>query len=90
LREGIVGVGIDARQQPGRPERPAGAGFDLIASKLLPPLARPGSVHRSSLVEQLMRGSARPIVSVVAPAGYGKTTLLSQWARADGHAVAWV
>jgi LuxR family transcriptional regulator, maltose regulon positive regulatory protein len=29
-------------------------------------------------------------VSVVAPAGYGKTTLLSQWAEHDGQAFAWV
>jgi LuxR family transcriptional regulator, maltose regulon positive regulatory protein len=29
-------------------------------------------------------------VSVVAPAGYGKTTLLSQWAERNGHAFAWV
>src|SRR6185312_12321421 len=32
----------------------------------------------------------RPVVSVVAPPGYGKTTLLSQWAERDGHAFAWV
>jgi LuxR family transcriptional regulator, maltose regulon positive regulatory protein len=29
-------------------------------------------------------------VSVVAPAGYGKTTLLSQWAERNGQAFAWV
>ena len=34
--------------------------------------------------------TARPIVSVVAPAGYGKTTLLSQWAERNGQAFAWV
>ena len=31
-----------------------------------------------------------PVVSVVAPAGYGKTTLLSQWAERNGQAFAWV
>jgi LuxR family maltose regulon positive regulatory protein len=30
------------------------------------------------------------VVSVVAPGGYGKTTLLSQWAERDGRAFAWV
>ena len=30
------------------------------------------------------------IVSVVAPPGYGKTTLLSQWAERNGQAFAWV
>jgi len=29
-----------------------------------------------------------PVVSVVAPAGYGKTTLLSQWAERNGRAFA--
>ncbi|HXZ76545.1 MAG TPA: LuxR C-terminal-related transcriptional regulator, partial [Streptosporangiaceae bacterium] len=31
-----------------------------------------------------------PVVSVVAPAGYGKTTLLAQWAADNGQAFAWV
>jgi ATP/maltotriose-dependent transcriptional regulator MalT len=39
------------------------------------------------LVERLRR-DARPIVSVVAPAGFGKTTLLSQWAERNGQAFA--
>jgi LuxR family maltose regulon positive regulatory protein len=51
---------------------------------------RPGTVRRSLLIERLARGDARPIVSVVAPPGYGKTTLLSQWAEHNGRAFAWV
>jgi LuxR family transcriptional regulator, maltose regulon positive regulatory protein len=70
-----------------RARRPA---FDLVASKLLRPLTRPGTVRRSSLLERLARGDPRPIVSVVAPAGYGKTTLLSQWAEGNSQAFAWV
>ena len=64
--------------------------FDPFASKLLRPLLRPGTVRRSPLIERLSRGDPRPIVSVVAPAGYGKTTLLSQWAERSGQAFAWV
>jgi ATP/maltotriose-dependent transcriptional regulator MalT len=60
--------------------------FDLVAAKLLRPLVRPGTVGRSALIERLVRDDARPIVSVVAPAGYGKTTLLSQWAERVGGA----
>jgi LuxR family maltose regulon positive regulatory protein len=41
-------------------------------------------VHRSLLIERLARGDPCPIVSVVAPPGYGKTTLLSQWAERPG------
>ena len=33
---------------------------------------------------------SRPVVSVVAPAGYGKTTLLSHWAENSSQAFAWV
>jgi LuxR family maltose regulon positive regulatory protein len=47
-------------------------------------------VRRSSLIERLVREDSRPIVSVFAPAGYGKTTLLSQWAARAGQAFAWV
>ena len=51
---------------------------------------RPGTVPRSPLIERLARGDSRPVVSLVAPAGYGKTTLLSQWAERSGQAFAWV
>ena len=47
-------------------------------------------MRRSSLIQRLERGDSRPIVSVVAPAGYGKTTLLSQWADCSGQSFAWV
>jgi LuxR family maltose regulon positive regulatory protein len=64
--------------------------FDLLASKLRRPVVRPGTVLRLPLTERLARGDPRPIVSVVAPPGYGKTTLLSQWAERNGQAFAWV
>ena len=80
----------DVRQREGRSQRTGGSAFDLVASKLRGPLIRPGTVRRSSLIERLVRGDRGPIVSVVAPAGYGKTTLLSQWAERSGHSFAWV
>jgi len=46
-------------------------------------------VSRHALVTQL-RDSDAEIVSVTAPAGYGKTTLLEQWARTDSRPFAWV
>jgi LuxR family maltose regulon positive regulatory protein len=78
------------RERADRSQGASRLGFDLLASKLLRPLARPGVIGRWSLVERLARGDRRPIVSVVAPPGYGKTTLLSQWAEANGQAFAWV
>jgi LuxR family transcriptional regulator, maltose regulon positive regulatory protein len=77
-------------ERAGRPRRAGGPVSDLVASKLRRPLMRPGSVPRSSLIERLAGGDPRPIVSVVAPSGYGKTTLLSQWAERNGQAFAWV
>ena len=73
-----------AQQRAGRPA------FDLVVSKLRRPLTRSGTVRRWSLIERLARDDCGPVVSVAAPAGYGKTTLLSQWAERNGQAFAWV
>jgi LuxR family transcriptional regulator, maltose regulon positive regulatory protein len=81
---------LDVRELADRPPSTGGPAFDLIAAKLLRPLPRPGTVRRLSLIERLARTDSRPVVSVVAPAGYGKTTLLSQWAERSGQAFAWV
>ena len=78
------------RQRDSEPEHVARAAFDLVVSKLRRPQVRPGAVDRSRLVERLDQAGSRPIVSVVAPPGYGKTTLLSQWAERNGQSFAWV
>jgi LuxR family transcriptional regulator, maltose regulon positive regulatory protein len=80
----------DIRERTGRPRQEGGPVSDLVVSKLRGPVIRPGTVRRSRLIARLARGDPRPIVSVVAPAGYGKTTLLSQWAERNGQAFAWV
>ena len=77
-------------QQDSGPRRVNGPAFDLIVSKLRRPLVRPGTVRRSRLIERLAHPDPGPVVSVVAPAGYGKTTLLAQWAAQNGQAFAWV
>jgi LuxR family maltose regulon positive regulatory protein len=64
--------------------------FALVESKLHPPGARLGIVPRGSLVDRLVAARSVPIIAVVAPAGYGKTTLLAQWADADPRPFAWV
>jgi LuxR family transcriptional regulator, maltose regulon positive regulatory protein len=72
-------------------QRLAGApSFELIKGKLLRPLVRPGTIRRPELIERLANSDSRPVVPVVAPAGYGKTTLLAQWPERDGQAIAWV
>ena len=59
-------------------------------SKLLPPAVRPGTIRRRPLLDRLASGDPRRIVSVVAPPGYGKTTMLSHWAGHSDPAFAWV
>src|SRR5580700_11097484 len=78
------------RERPGRTHRAGGSPFDLTVSKLLRPLVRPGTIRRAPLLDRLAAGDPRRIVSVVAPPGYGKTTLLAQWAEQGGAAFAWV
>ena len=80
----------DVRQLGSQSQDASRLQFDLAAAKLMRPLVRPGTVRRPSLIERLAKGDRGPIVSVVAPAGYGKTTLLSQWAEGNGQAFAWV
>jgi LuxR family transcriptional regulator, maltose regulon positive regulatory protein len=64
--------------------------FDVVKSKLQPPPGPPRSVPRTALVNRLRAAGAFPLVLVTAPAGYGKTTLLSQWAARDARPFAWV
>jgi LuxR family transcriptional regulator, maltose regulon positive regulatory protein len=62
----------------------------LLEWKLRVPSARPGIVPRAALVERLLASQAVPVVCVVAPPGYGKSTLLSQWADRAGRRVGWI
>jgi LuxR family transcriptional regulator, maltose regulon positive regulatory protein len=80
----------DPREHEARWRATRGPVVDLVASKLRRPLVRRGTVRRSSLIERLAQGDGRPVVSVVAPPGYGKTTVLSQWAERNGQSFAWV
>ena len=64
-------------------------GFELLESKFHPPTPRPGIVARAAMVDRLATARAQ-VVTVVAPPGYGKTTLLAQWAERVGARVAWV
>jgi ATP/maltotriose-dependent transcriptional regulator MalT len=52
-----------------------------LETKLHPPLLRPSQVPRVGLLTMLEAAGPVPIVAVVAPAGYGKSILLAQWAE---------
>ena len=63
--------------------------FDLVEVKLAAPPHRPGTIAKTAVIERLSTGDA-VFATVVAPAGYGKTTLLANWAEADPRRFAWV
>jgi LuxR family maltose regulon positive regulatory protein len=66
-----------------------GLAFALPESKFHPPGIRPGIVVRTALVERLAATRA-PVITAVAPPGYGKTTVMAQWAERIGSHVAWL
>ena len=66
-----------------------GSGDPLVQVKLRVPGVRLGTLNRVSLGG--LTAAQRPVVVAVStPAGYGKTTLLVEWARCDRRKVAWV
>src|SRR5215217_5034314 len=62
----------------------------ILRAKLYVPRSRPEAVPRSGLRERLDEGTRRELTVVSAPAGFGKTTLLADWAQRSELPVAWV
>ena len=65
----------------------------LLPLKLTPPPPRDGVLLRPDLQSLLSEVRLHPITLVVAPAGYGKTTLLAQWVQElsrTGAPVGWL
>ncbi len=54
----------------------------LLLTKLYIPPPRPELVPRPRLIERLNAGQHRKLTLISAPAGFGKTTLLSEWIAA--------
>ena len=73
--------------EPGAAMSPA---FGVTEAKLFRPPIRPGIVRRNALVQRLRNAEAASVVAITAPAGYGKTTLLADWAERDRRPFAWV
>src|SRR3954452_4647946 len=63
---------------------------EINESKLYEPAMRPGVVPRPRLLARVHAARDVPTVAVMAPAGYGKTTLLALWAHADDRPFAWL
>ena len=62
----------------------------LLTTKLHVPPVRPRLVSRPRLIERLSGALDLKLTLVCAPAGFGKTTLLSEWAARCGRPVAWL
>jgi LuxR family transcriptional regulator, maltose regulon positive regulatory protein len=62
----------------------------LLATKLAIPLVRSGLVARPRLLHTLEACVQHPLTFLAAPAGFGKTVLLSAWARQQQRTVGWV
>ena len=62
----------------------------LLTTKLRPPPVKARRVSRFRLVAALERATALRLTLLSAPAGYGKSTLLSDWAAQTRQAVAWL
>jgi LuxR family maltose regulon positive regulatory protein len=63
---------------------------DLLHTKLALPRPPAKLVARPALVARLEDGATRRLTLLVAPAGFGKTTLVTQWVAAQSRAVAWI
>jgi LuxR family transcriptional regulator, maltose regulon positive regulatory protein len=64
----------------------------LVLTKLRAPAVRPGTISRARLVDQLTPKQDTHLILISAPAGYGKTTFLAEWAQiliVNGTSVAW-
>ncbi|MCX7178985.1 MAG: LuxR family transcriptional regulator, partial [Proteobacteria bacterium] len=76
--------------KPGKQE-PIQSG--IIKTKLSPPRQSRKAVHREEQMQLLALGLRRALTIVKAPAGFGKTTLLTAWRERlieEGNKVAWL
>jgi len=78
-----AGGNVTAAEQAGPP-------LELMESRLRPPGLRALTVSRRAILEMLESSNAFPVILVSGPPGYGKTTLLAQWASRSKRPFAWV
>ena len=62
----------------------------ILLSKIYVPKMKPELVSRPRLLDKLNEGLSGKLTIVSSPAGFGKTTLLSQWVNSTMLPVGWV
>ncbi len=75
---------VSARNAP-----PGRSGPILQATRLLAPRLREGTIRRARLTG-LLRAARPTLTLIVAPPGFGKTSLLADWSDVDARSFAWV
>jgi LuxR family maltose regulon positive regulatory protein len=62
----------------------------MLDLKLHPPAHRPGIVRRDMVLEKLQTAPEARLIAIVAPPGYGKTTVMAQWMESADEPAAWL
>ena len=91
--QGLLGSAPDSTQEEPEqlrsPERNEYLGT-LLHTKLFIPAVRKGAINRTHLITRLNQGVQGALTLISAPAGFGKTTLLADWATQFSSAIGWV
>ncbi len=61
----------------------------ILQTKLYTPPLRPDRVPRARLIDKLNAGRHRKLTLISAPAGFGKTTLVSEWVHGRSEIRDW-
>ncbi len=86
-------TGVTARHDAStltQPEATTSSLHSLIRTKLYRPRSGSDVITRTRLIERLNAGLGCEIILVCAPAGFGKTTLLTQWVQTIDRPAAWL
>ena len=78
------------QRDPSRGWRPYVGADPLVEAKFAVPRRQSVTLRRTRLLRLLRSGRDRSVISIVAPPGYGKTSLLVQWATESSGPVAWL
>src|SRR5204862_1618449 len=82
-----------ASAPPRRQRKGGGSGSDpslLLELATAPPAVRSGFVSRPALAQGLADAQTAALALIVAPPGYGKSTLLAEWADHDNRPFVWL
>ena len=70
-------------------EKKSNSHFPILGTKLRIPHVRPNSIPRDAILGKLNGWDARKLTLIIAPAGFGKTSIMSEWLSTCEDPVAW-